>query len=658
MRWPDKLGDQTRPAVGSDDETTPEKGERDMTWDASEQQSESETAKAEQTLPDAAQSGASSWSQARRPVLVCIAWPYVNAEQHIGHYAGCHLPADIFARFQRLAGQEVLMVSGSDAHGTPITVRAREEGIEPAEVVRRYHAACLKAHQAMGISLDLYTQTHTSNHVRVAQDMFTGLLEKGYIYKATSQQLYDRQAACFLPDRYVEGTCPKCGAAQARGDQCDACGATYEAVELINPVSKVSGSSDLEVRDTEHFYLDLSKMNAALHDWIQQDRRHWRPSVLNFSRAEIGKMNLKGRPITRDLSWGVPIPLEGFDDKRLYVWFEAVIGYLSASQEWAQRQGQPEAWQRWWQQGGGDEQARAYYFLGKDNISFHTLLWPAMLMAKGGLNLPFDVPANEYLNSYGRKFSKSRGNAIPMVAACERFQPDAWRYVLTALAPETGDVNFSWDDFVEKVNNELVANWGNLVHRVSSLAFKHFSGVIPEAPPLNEDDSRLLEQLKQDFESVGELFQAVKLRAALEEVRSACQKVNQYLNQGEPWRLIKSDPEAGRRMMYVALQAVDWLKLMWAPILPHTSQQLHHALGYEGRLFGEISTHDVQDELGQRQVLTYEPVKQTALGGLALSPLPAGQVLHKPKPLFTKLEADEVFAFAEAYAPDAAKAKA
>lgn len=584
----------------------------------------------------------------KEKVLICVAWPYANGQQHIGHYAGCHLPADILARFSRLRQKDVLMVSGSDAHGTPITVQAKKEGVEPKQIVERYHSYCVAAHKLLGISFSLFTQTHTDNHEAVAQEFFKALLEGGYIYKSSSNQLFDLEASCFLPDRYVEGECPYCHFKEARGDQCDNCGKTFDATELMNPVSKVSGSSNIEVRATEHFYLDLSKMNQALQDWISEPKDHWRSHVLNFSRSEIGKMNLKGRPITRDLEWGIPIPLEGYSGKCLYVWFEAVIGYLSASIEWSKRYADQDDWKQWWDKEKAPE-VKSYYFLGKDNVSFHTLLWPAMLMAKGGLNLPYDVPANEYLNSYGRKFSKSRGNAIFMKQVAEKYQPDAWRYVLTVLAPETGDVNFTWDDFVEKVNNELVANWGNLVNRVVTLGFKHFSGVIPAPMELNEADQKLQAEIRDDFTKASELYESVKLRAALEHVRGSCQKVNQYLNQEEPWKTIKDDATRAKTVIYNVLQCVDWLKLMWSPILPTTCQQLHRNLGYTSDLFSEIREETAEDSKGIRALLAYEHL---ATEIWELKTLPAGQVLTKPKPLFQKLDAEEVYAYAETIDPE------
>ena len=338
----------------------------------------------------------------RRKIHIGVAWPYANGYQHLGHLAGAYLPPDIFARYHRLVGNDVLMVSGSDAHGTPITVRADAEGVTPREIFERYHQTFLETYQQIGLTFDLFTHTDTENHHRVSQDIFGKILENGYLYREVQQQLYSPQEGRFLPDRYVEGECPHCGYAEARGDQCDNCGKLLEPTELINPRSKASGDTDLSLRETEHFFLDLPKLEGALWDYLHDDKEHWRPAVLNFARGYLDT-GLHGRPITRDIDWGIPIPLPGYEGKCLYVWFEAVIGYFSASIEWARNRGTPDAWQDWWYDPG----AQIYNFIGKDNIPFHTIIWPAELIAVGRLycdgcetelNLPYDVPANEYLH--------------------------------------------------------------------------------------------------------------------------------------------------------------------------------------------------------------------------------------------------------------------
>jgi len=581
----------------------------------------------------------------RKKILVGVAWPYVNGEKHIGQIAGAYLPPDIFARYQRMVGNDVLMVSGSDTHGTPIMLKADAEGLTPAQVVAKYHKLFVDGSVAMGLTFDLYTHTDTQNHWAVTHKMFLRHLEAGYVYQATQKQLYDPQANQFLADRYVEGTCPFCGDEDARGDQCDNCGRIYDALELKNPRSKITGNTALEIRETEHFFLDMGKLNGPLLEWINMGKAHWRPNVLNFTRGQLKLEELRGRPITRDIDWGVTIPLEGYEDKRIYVWYDAVIGYLSAAVEWAALNDDVDAWREWWDANVNPD-ALIYNFIGKDNIPFHTIIWPGMLMGYNDdsaeqLNLPYDVPANEYLNLGGGKFSTSRGNVIGWNTIMTEFQPDAVRYVLTAQAPETADVEFTWQDFMERINNELVANWGNLVNRMLGFAYKRFDGQIPVPGALDESDQALLDEIKAGFVSVGDLYNAVKLKAALTEVRRLSQRVNQYLNDKAPWSSIKTDPEAAATAVYVSLQAIDWLKVMWSPILPHSSEQLHLMLGYEQPLFGRQYTEEITDDRGQHVVLRYD--HEGASGRWEATTLPAGQPLQPPTALFVKLD-DEAMA--------------
>jgi len=568
-------------------------------------------------------------------ILVGVAWPYANGEKHIGQIAGAYLPPDIFARYHRMIGNDVLMISGSDTHGTPVTLKAEAEGITPKEVIDKYHELFIDGCMEMGITFDLYTHTETENHWNVTQHMFTQHMETGYLYTEVQHQLYDPEAQRFLADRYVEGTCPFCAFEDARGDQCDNCGRLYETLELKNPRSKLTGNRDLEIRDTEHFFLDMGKMNEPL-------LQHWRPNVLNFTRGQLELQELRGRPITRDISWGVEIPVEGYDDKRIYVWYDAVIGYLSAATEWAALSGDAEAWRAWWD-GNVNPEAKVYNFIGKDNIPFHTIIWPGMLQAYNesgaNLNLPYDVPSNEYLTLGDEQFSTSRGRVIGFNSVLADYQADAWRYVLTALAPESSDVDFTWQDFRDRVNNELIANWGNLANRVLGFAYKRFDGQIPEPGPLDELDEQLLAEIRAGFESVGNLYAAVKLKAALIEVRGLGQRVNQYLNEKAPWTAIKEDPAAAATSIYVALQAIDWLKLLWAPILPHSSEQLHTTLGYAGSLFGRQYSENVEDGRGTHRVLRYDHTE--ASGSWEITKLPAGQALNRPSPLFQKLEEPE-----------------
>lgn len=574
-------------------------------------------------------------------VLVCVAWPYANGMQHIGHIAGAYLPPDIFARFSRMRGHEVLMVSGSDTHGTPITVLAQQEDIPPAEVVARYHPLFIEAYQKLGLTFDLFTHTDTQIHWDVTQEMFRKHVENGLVYRDTQHQLYDPESAQFLPDRYVVGICPFCRARDARGDQCDNCGRLYDATELIKPRSTISGCTSLEIRETEHFFLALDQMNDALLSWIQTEKSFWRPQVYRFTLSELERHEMRGRPITRDIDWGITIPLEGYDDKRIYVWYDAVIGYLSAVVEHAHLDGQPDSWQDWWKT-GAQQGSRIYNFIGKDNIPFHTIIWPAMLMGRRDFCLPYDVPANEYLNMKGRKFSKSRGVIIAINDVVERYQPDAWRYVLTAMAPETADVDFTWDDFVERVNNELVANWGNLVNRILGFAYRAFDGVVPEPGALQGEDYAVLSEVERGFVEVGNLYEQVKLKGALEACRRLSQRVNQYLNVREPWQVIKQDRPQAQAIIYTALQAIDWLKLMWAPILPFASQTLHEDLGYEGKLFGTQYTKQVQDARGEHLVLRYDHSEAT--GVWQAGRLPVGQTLNPPRILFHKLDLETVLA--------------
>lgn len=587
----------------------------------------------------------------KRKVLVCVAWPYVNGEKHIGQIAGAYLPPDIFARYMRMAGHDVLMVSGSDTHGTPITLQAEREGISPGAVVDKYHQLFIEGCLAMGLAFDLYTHTETQNHWDVTQQVFLRHLENEYIYKDVQKQWYDPEAGRYLADRYVEGTCPFCGFPDARGDQCDNCGRLYDALELTDTRSKLTGNTALEVRETEHFFLDLGRLNDPLLDWINSGKEHWRSNVLNFTRSQLDMKELRGRSITRDIDWGIEIPLDGYDGKRIYVWYDAVQGYLSAAVEWARLVDAPERWQEWWDANAAPD-ARHYYFIGKDNIPFHTQIWPGMLLAYNDepaasgdavrLHLPYDVPANEYLNFRGQQFSTSRGNVIGWNTVLAEFQADAWRYALTAMAPENADSEFTWPDFIERVNSELVANWGNLANRVLGFAYKRFDGAVPQPGPLDETDQALLDHTRAGFESVGALFEAVKLKAALQEVRRLSQRVNQYLNEKEPWKTIKTDPQAAATSVYVALQAIDWLKLMWAPILPHSSEQLHNFLGYQQPLFGRMYTETVEDARGSHLVLRYDDSQASAQWQPGT--LPPGQALQKPAPLFQKLDPAEILA--------------
>jgi methionyl-tRNA synthetase len=572
-------------------------------------------------------------------ILVAVAWPYASSNIHVGNLGGAYLPADIYARFHRLRGDRVLMVSGSDSHGTPITVAADAAGVTPRELFERYHRRFLDLFVAMGLSYDLFTHTDTENHHQVAQDIFLTLLDNGFLTQQTQRQLYSMTDGRFLPDRYVEGICPICGYDSARGDQCDNCGNLMDALELINPRSRTDGNTP-EVRETEHFYLDLSAFSEQLEAWLDEQPGYWRPQVINFARNMV-RNGLQPRPITRDLDWGIPVPVEGWEGKCLYVWFEAVIGYLSASVEWSQNHGTPEAWKDWWY----DPSARTTYFIGKDNIVFHAVIWPAQLMGTGRLyendqerhlNLPWNVPANEFLNLEGKAMSGSRNWAVWVDDFLTRYDPDPLRYYLTAIAPETRDTDFAWADFMRRNNDELVATWGNLVNRVLSFAYKNFEGCIPVPGLMEQRDAAILAQVDASFKPIAELYEMCRFRAALGETMALARDLNVYLDTKAPWFQIKQDKTAAGTTVYVALRAIDSLKTLFAPVLPFSSQQLHELLGYKGSIFGEQHIELYRESQKTHLALTFNADALTERWGP--SQLPAGQALKKPRPLFKKLD--------------------
>ncbi|HEY4691189.1 MAG TPA: methionine--tRNA ligase [Anaerolineae bacterium] len=571
-------------------------------------------------------------------ILVCVAWPYANGPQHLGHIAGAYLPPDIYARYHRLKGDDVLMVSGSDSHGTPITVQADKEGVRPRELFERYHLTFLETWQQLGITFDLFTHTDTENHHRVSQAMFLRLNEQGYLFKQTQQQLYSESAGRFLPDRYVEGTCPICGFEHARGDQCDNCGNLLDATQLINPRSKIDGSTPI-VRETEHYFFDLPAFTPRILDYLR-DKGYWRPNVMNFVLNYL-KEGLKPRPITRDIDWGVPVPLPEFNDKVLYVWFEAVIGYLSATIEWAGNNGTPDKWKEWWY----DPSAKTLYFVGKDNIPFHAIIWPAQLIGTQrvyetdeakSLNLPTDVPAAEFLNLEGQKFSTSRNWAVWAPDFLSRYDADALRYYLTANAPEQRDTEFTWADFVRRNNDELVAAWGNLVNRVISLASKHFEGRVPPPGLMDREDAQLLAQIDVAFDPIGQLIDACKFKAALAEVMALAREVNKYLDGKAPWFQVKEDRARAGTTLYVALRVIDSLKTLFAPYLPFSSQRVHTMLGYSGDVLGKQIVRDYQESERAHRALTYDA--STITETWKPSQLPVGQAFGPIAPLFAKLD--------------------
>ena len=544
-------------------------------------------------------------------ILAAVAWPYANGSIHIGHVAGTYLPADIFARYHRLKGNDVLMVSGSDAHGTPVTLTAEERGITPEEVFSKYQAEFLDSWERLGISFDLFTTTHTDNHAAVSQDIFSRLLERGYIYKDTMVQPFCENESRFLADRYVEGTCPHCNFDGARGDQCDNCGRTLDPKDLLQMSCRICGSEP-EFRETEHFFLRLSAFEDQLLEWVRE-QEHWRPNVRNFTIGYL-EGGLHDRAITRDIEWGVPLPVEGYEDKRIYVWFEAVIGYLSASIEWAHNSGTPEAWKPFWEDG-----SRAFYFMGKDNIPFHTVIWPAMLLGYGGLNLPYDVPANEYLNLEGFKLSTSRNWAVWLPDYLDRYEPDPLRYVIAANLPETSDSDFSWREYVRRNNDELVATYGNLVHRVLSMLNRNFDGILPEPGELDDVSQELLGEAQRRFNEAGSYLESVRLRQALQSSMALAQAANRYLDQKEPWRAVRQNKEDAAQTLWTTASVINCLKTSLCPFLPFSSQKLHTMLGFDG---------NVED-----RGWSWNPD--------AMNP---GQQLQRPTPLFHKLDEDVIAA--------------
>ncbi|BCY15044.1 methionine--tRNA ligase [Actinoplanes sp. L3-i22] len=582
-------------------------------------------------------------------VLAAVAWPYANGPRHIGHVSGFGVPSDVFSRYMRMAGHDVLMVSGTDEHGTPIQVQADADGVTPRELADRYNRVIVEDLHGLGLSYDLFTRTTTRNHYAVVQELFEGLHTNGYIVARTTLGAISPSTGRTLPDRYIEGTCPICGYDSARGDQCDNCGNQLDPEQLINPKSRINGETPKFV-ETEHFFLDLPAFAQAIGNWLDQ-RENWRPNVLKFSRNLLD--DLQPRAITRDLEWGVPIPLDGWRDradKRIYVWFDAVIGYLSASIEWARRTGDPEAWRQWWSADAQGKDASAYYFMGKDNIVFHSVIWPALLLGysgegdKGGqagslgkLNLPTEVVSSEYLTMEGKKFSSSRKVVIYVRDFLERYDADALRYFIAAAGPESNDTDFTWAEFVRRNNDELVAGWGNLVNRSISMAAKNF-GVIPEAGELTDDDRAVLEVARVGFTTVGELIGKHRQKAAIAEAMKVVAEANKYLSDQAPWKL-KSDEEKPRQatVLHVALQVVSDANTLLTPFLPHSAQKVHELLGGTG-------VHAPMPRIVEVEDLDGGPGYPVLTGDYTVGarwesvPLVAGTPLSTPKPVFRKLE--------------------
>jgi methionyl-tRNA synthetase len=581
-----------------------------------------------------------------RKILTAVAWPYANGPRHIGHVAGFGVPSDIFARYQRMAGNDVLMVSGTDEHGTPIQVQADAEGVTARELADRYNRMIATDLTQLGLSYDLFTRTTTRNHYAVVQEIFTTLLRNRYIVARPTLSAISPSTGRTLPDRYVEGTCPICGYDGARGDQCDNCGNQLDPQDLIRPRSRINGETPSFV-ESEHFFLDLPAVAGALGGWLQS-RTDWRPNVLKFSENLVSE--LKPRAITRDLDWGVPIPVAGYDAKRIYVWFDAVIGYLSASVEWARRSGDDDAWKQFWT----DPSAESYYFMGKDNVTFHSVIWPAMLLGYdgrgdhggtagrfGSLDLPTEVVSSEYLTQEGKKFSTSKGVVIYVGDFLSRYQPDALRYYLAVNGPESSDTDFTWEQFVTRTNTELVAGWGNLVNRTVSMTAKNL-GAIPPPGALTDDDRKLLEVGESAYAAVGSHLERSRVKAATTEAMRVIGEANKYLSDQAPWKIRESDPDRYATVLHVALQLVSDGATLLTPVLPHSSNEVHRVLGGTGEWSPMPQLAEVDDLDGGP---SYPVISGDYAAGAARwgrTPLVPGTPLDAPTPLFTKLDSSVV----------------
>jgi methionyl-tRNA synthetase len=587
-------------------------------------------------------------SQTTRHILTAPAWPYANGPRHIGHVSGFGLPSDMFSRYQRMAGNRVLMVSGTDEHGTPIQVAADAEGVTARQLADRYNRVIAEDLRSLGLSYDLFTRTTTRNHYAVVQEIFLGLLQNGYIFPQTTLGAISPSTGRTLPDRYIEGTCPICGYEHARGDQCDNCGNQLDPVDLIAPRSRINGETPKFV-ETEQYFLDLPAFTEVLGKWLQSKSGQWRPNVLKFSLNLLDE--LRPRAITRDLDWGVPVPLDGWrdrPDKRIYVWFDAVIGYLSASVEWARRSGDPDAWRAWWQ----SPEAESYYFMGKDNIVFHSEIWPAMLFGYSGqgardgtpgrlgaLNVPTEVVSSEYLTMEGRKFSSSRAVVIYVRDFLDRYDVDALRYYVAVAGPENQDTDFTWSEFRRRNNDELVATWGNLVNRSVSFAARNI-GAIPEPGELTDADRQILQSSRESFGRVGQSLARSRFKQAVNDAMRGVAEANKYMSDQAPWKLLESDPERMRTILHVVLQLVDDSKTLLTPFLPHSSAKVFQMLGGEGEWSGTPRVEEVDEEGGPSYPVVTGDYDTAARW--ESRPVQPGTPLSPPAPLFTKLDASIV----------------
>ena len=591
-------------------------------------------------------------------ILSAVAWPYANGPRHIGHVAGFGVPSDVFSRYMRMAGHDVLMVSGTDEHGTPILVAADEEGVTARELADRNNRLIVEDLVALGLSYDLFTRTTAGNHYRVVQDMFRTVRDNGYMIQEVTRSAISPSTGRTLPDRYIEGTCPICGTPGARGDQCDTCGNQLDPTDLVDPRSRINGETPEFVEST-HWFLDLPALARALGDWLDEREASgtWRPNVIRFSQNILGE--IRPRAMTRDIDWGIPVP--GWEDqptKRLYVWFDAVIGYLSASIEWARRTGDPQAWRAWW----NDPDALSYYFMGKDNIVFHSQIWPAELLgyngqgAAGGepgrlgvLNLPTEVVSSEFLTMEGKKFSSSHGIVIYVRDFLERYQADALRYFICAAGPETADADFTWAEFVRRTNGELVAGWGNLVNRTATMIHKRF-GRIPEPGEPEAIDIALLDSIEAGFSEVGDLIARHRQKAALAEAMRLVGEANKYIADTEPFKLKGEEGgPAWQRLatiLHTLAQAVADLNLMLSPFLPHAANDVDRAMGGRGaiapmpelREARELDPRVLPEAFAGRSSYPIITGDYTTAPAWGRHEVVIGTPVAKPAPVFVKLD--------------------
>lgn len=585
-------------------------------------------------------------------ILSAVAWPYANGPRHIGHVAGFGVPSDVFSRYMRMRGHDVLMVSGTDEHGTPILVAADTQGTTPRKLADKNNRLIVEDLVALGLSYDLFTRTTTGNHYNVVRAMFEVVRDNGYMLVQTTHGAISPSTGRTLPDRYIEGTCPLCGAEGARGDQCDACGNQLDPTDLINPVSKINGETPKFV-ETDHYFLDLPALADALSKWLDEraESGTWRPNVIKFSQNFLE--DIRPRAMTRDIDWGIPVP--GWEDqptKRLYVWFDAVVGYLSASIEWARRSGDPEAWRKWW----NDPEALSYYFMGKDNIVFHSQIWPAELLGYNGagsqggqpgefgtLNLPTEVVSSEFLTMEGKKFASSRGIVIYVRDMLERYQPDALRYFISAAGPENSDADFTWAEFVRRTNSELVAGWGNLVNRTASMIAKRF-GEIPAPAELQEIDKALLDAIERGFDEVGELIRSHHQKAAISAIMRLVGEANKYVADTTPFKLKATEemPRLGT-ILWTLAQAVNDLNHMISPFLPHSANAVDRVMGGLGQVapmphIEEVVDLDVKAEDGSDRAYPIITGDYAGFPSWGRHNVAVGTPVAKPKPVFVKLD--------------------